>query len=66
MYVASACLMLKRVCWVNGTGRQSVLLFLMGSILALGLVSVVLFGGQHTVADIRGGRRIGFNSFCDD
>jgi hypothetical protein len=47
-------------------GRQSVLLFLMSSILALGLVSVVLFGGQHTVADIRGGRRIGFNNFCDD
>jgi hypothetical protein len=51
---------------LGGAGRQSVLLFLMGSILALGLVSVVLFGGQHTVADIRGGRRIGFNSFCDD
>lgn len=47
-------------------GRQSVLLLLMSAVLAAGLMAVVIFGGQHTVADIRGGRRIGFNSFCDD
>lgn len=53
------------VSWaIRRTGRQSVLLLLMSGVLAIGMFSVVIFGGGRTVSDIRGGRRIGFNPFC--
>ncbi len=55
------------VSWaIRRTGRQSVLLLLMSGVLAIGMMSVVIFGGGRTVSDIRGGRRIGFNPFCDN
>lgn len=49
---------------VRRSGRVSIIILLMGGIIAAGTVSTVVFGGLRSFHAIQEGRDIGFKSFC--
>lgn len=49
---------------VRRSGRASIIILLMASIIAAGTVSTVVFGGLRSYHEIQGGRDIGFKPFC--
>ena len=49
---------------VRRSGRVSIIILLMGAIIAAGTVSTVIFGGLRSYEAIKAGHDIGFKSFC--
>ena len=49
---------------VRRSGRASIIILLMASIIAAGTVSTVVFGGLRSYHEIQEGRDVGFKPFC--
>jgi len=50
---------------VRKSGRASIIVLLMATVIAAGTVATVVFGGIRSYHDIQEGQGIGFKSFCE-
>jgi uncharacterized membrane protein YfcA len=49
---------------VKKSGRPSMLVFLLASLMAVGAASTAAFAGRHAVADIAARRHLGLRNYC--